>query len=122
MVFSDCRQEVLPGQSEMGSNFSCSTLGGQPCSPCRQIKKIDSEIADAEARIVELKTRHIALQENINLEHSPFLRRILIDVLSEIFLHCLPELEPINFLLLKPPDRTPLELARVCRTWRATAL
>lgn len=38
-------------------------------------------------------------------------------------MQCLPEPEPItSFLLSRSPDSTPLELAAVCRTWRATAL
>ncbi|KAF7305435.1 F-box domain-containing protein [Mycena chlorophos] len=81
-----------------------------------ELAKIDAELAEMEAALVNLRTQRDALYKNI-LAHQSVLspiRRLPSDVLVEIFSACLPT----KHYPLIHPSQPPLLFGRVCRYWR----
>ncbi|KAJ3808160.1 hypothetical protein F5876DRAFT_67511 [Lentinula aff. lateritia] len=60
------------------------------------------------------------------LEHRALLsgaRKLPMEIISEIFLQCLPEVDTLSFMRPEPhPDQAPLLLTQVCRSWRSIAI
>ncbi|KII84347.1 hypothetical protein PLICRDRAFT_361699 [Plicaturopsis crispa FD-325 SS-3] len=85
------------------------------------IKRIASRIASLDADIARLQKPRQALASllySLKAAVSP-LRSLPPELLSEIFLHCLPSsAEPYSF----DPSETPNLLAQICTRWRAVAL
>ncbi|KAJ7490855.1 hypothetical protein FB451DRAFT_1221262 [Mycena latifolia] len=87
--------------------------------PMNELARLDTQLNEMEASILQLKVTRCALKAAIDAHQALMapLRRIPQDVLGEIFVACLPTAH--NALL--DPDEAPLLLGRICRQWRNVA-
>ncbi|KAF9065068.1 hypothetical protein BDP27DRAFT_1425134 [Rhodocollybia butyracea] len=82
-----------------------------------------TEHAQSQARIAQLQLERDRLQadlEALRVELSP-IRRIPLEILSEIFVHCLPVPRRTGFSVATP-SKAPLLLSQICRRWRSVAI
>ncbi|KAF8961805.1 hypothetical protein BDZ97DRAFT_1827250 [Flammula alnicola] len=88
--------------------------------PSKELSETEAEIQRLEAQLEALKEKRLRLQTSIDA-YAPILspaRRLPLDVLCEIFYHCLPtHRNPIM-----SASEAPVLLTRVCSSWRSIAL
>ncbi|EDR15537.1 uncharacterized protein LACBIDRAFT_302023 [Laccaria bicolor S238N-H82] len=88
--------------------------------PLERLSTLDSEIERLESIICALYDQRSALSEEIEAHRaliSPF-RRLPLDIMEEIFTHCLPT----HHNAVMSVKEAPLLLGRVCSAWRSIAL
>ncbi|ESK87754.1 hypothetical protein Moror_11291 [Moniliophthora roreri MCA 2997] len=87
--------------------------------PAEKLESLNNEVAQLQASLARAIARRDALQSHIEAHRallSPF-RNLPIDVVAEIFTHCL--LEPFS---VRSTSEAPLLLTLVCKSWRQIAL
>ena len=88
--------------------------------PLNELQEIDAEIQRLDELMQTMKTKRQRIQEIID-DHNIILsaaRRLPLDVIHEIFLHCIP----IHHNPVMKSSESPLLLTRICSSWRAIAL
>ncbi|KDR83093.1 hypothetical protein GALMADRAFT_869696 [Galerina marginata CBS 339.88] len=89
-------------------------------TPLKDLNELDVEILQFERHLLDLKAKRVAVQDTVKKYTSiiSIVRRIPIDILHQIFYHCLPtHRNPVM-----AASEAPLLLTRICSSWRATAL
>ncbi|KAJ3880130.1 hypothetical protein F5051DRAFT_324440, partial [Lentinula edodes] len=88
-----------------------------------EMKAQHLQTLEAKARI--LNSELVQARSDL-LEHRALLsgaRKLPVEIISEIFLQCLPEVDTLSFMRPEPhPDQAPLLLTQVCRSWRSIAI
>ncbi|CAA7261095.1 unnamed protein product [Cyclocybe aegerita] len=104
-----------------------------PCPGCREISSIDAQIAQARVLLQNLYLKRCDAKLIRNKHHDQLVRRLPVEVVSHIFIHCLPHIPPPPFSLSEydgrgkreaRPERPRLVglfLAAVCQRWRQIA-
>ncbi|THU90903.1 hypothetical protein K435DRAFT_569468, partial [Dendrothele bispora CBS 962.96] len=88
--------------------------------PSQELARIEDEISRLESILIDLKSKRdtiTAYIENHRALLSPF-RRLSPEILSEIFVRCLPS----NHLPTRSTTEAPLVLLCICKKWRQVAL
>jgi hypothetical protein len=86
----------------------------------KRLSSLDAEIDRARSILDELHREHDALSDEIEAHRaliSP-IRQLPLDVLVEIFVHCLPE----GRNAVMSSQEAPILLGRICSAWRSIAL
>jgi len=65
--------------------WPCELVNGGPCGPCHVLESFDKE---AQAILKRLSEKHL---EKINKRHDPFIHHLPIELVSQIFISCLPD-------------------------------
>ncbi|CAA7261324.1 unnamed protein product [Cyclocybe aegerita] len=116
------------------SGEECSTPNSYhgPCQGCRDISEVDVQIAQATALLLNLRLKRCDAKRRRNQHHDRLVRRLPVEVISRIFVHCLPPQSPLSgvgylgYLESRcPKQRTQhpgLVVAAVCQSWRQIAL
>ncbi|CAA7261080.1 unnamed protein product [Cyclocybe aegerita] len=104
-----------------------------PCPGCREISSIDAQIAQARVLLQNLYLKRCDAKLIRNKHHDQLVRRLPVEVVSRIFIHCLPHIPPPPFSLSEydgrgkreaRPERRKLVglfLAAICQRWRQIA-
>ncbi|CAA7261313.1 unnamed protein product [Cyclocybe aegerita] len=102
-----------------------------PCQGCKEIGDIDVEISQTRAVLLKLYLKRCDAKLKRNLHHDQLVRRLPVEVVSRIFVHCLSLESPLSIPMYEsysdPPSRpfrikpTTLALAAVCQRWRQIA-
>ncbi|KAF5375275.1 hypothetical protein D9758_000288 [Tetrapyrgos nigripes] len=102
------------------SNEDISVIQDLLSAPLEKLESLNSEIIRLENALSGLKAERDHLQSYVDQHRnllSPF-RRLPPEIISEIFIRCLPEdSRPTHSL-----SETPLLLGTICRNWREVAL
>ena len=88
--------------------------------PLARLSTLDAEIARLRSIISVLYAQRYALRKEINAHRaliSPF-RRLPLDIMGEIFAHCLPT----HHNAVMSVEEAPLLLGRICSRWRSITL
>ncbi|KAF8872441.1 hypothetical protein CPB84DRAFT_1691417, partial [Gymnopilus junonius] len=90
-----------------------------------QLHSLDAEIADLANLLDEKKRKRVVFHDALR-KHQAILhpvRTLPPEILSRIFLHCLPENLFFENILHRPTrSEAPLLLVQICRSWRTVAL
>ncbi|EDR15504.1 uncharacterized protein LACBIDRAFT_321380 [Laccaria bicolor S238N-H82] len=88
--------------------------------PLKRLSSLDAEIERVQSILDELHREHRALSDEIEAHRaliSP-IRQLPLDVLEEIFVHCLPK----GRNAVMSAQEAPILLGRICSAWRSIAL
>ncbi|KAF7340436.1 hypothetical protein MVEN_01963700 [Mycena venus] len=115
---------VSPFAEKLGTNYvppeqEIKAIRDLLADPTEELARIEAEIDEMDAVIVQLKAKHASLKTAIDAHRaliSP-MRHTPEDVLREIFVACLPTTH--NALI--DPSEAPILLGGICRHWRAVA-
>ncbi|TFK30381.1 hypothetical protein FA15DRAFT_662339 [Coprinopsis marcescibilis] len=88
--------------------------------PRHQLTALDDEIARVEQTLSRLRSLQPVLRRDINRLHSPMLNRLPTELVSEIFIHCIPEQSDL-IAASQSEGVSPLFLGTVCSAWRQIA-
>ncbi|KAK7438027.1 hypothetical protein VKT23_018195 [Stygiomarasmius scandens] len=110
----------LFGRNEAPSAADIPVVRGMLSEPLEKLGQLDSEIARLEAVLANLRQERDDVQKYVDAHQrllSPSLR-IPSEILSEIFVRCLPEdCNPVCSV-----SQAPLLLGLICRSWREVCL
>ncbi|KAK7438026.1 hypothetical protein VKT23_018194 [Stygiomarasmius scandens] len=110
----------LFGRNEAPSAADIPVVHGMLSEPLEKLGQLDSEIAHLEAVLANLRQERDDVQKYVDAHQrllSPSLR-IPSEILSEIFVRCLPEdRNPVC-----SASQAPLLLGLICRSWREVCL
>ena len=106
----------------------CKLANGRPCGPCHELESFDKE---AQAILERLTEKRRSILENINERHDPFIHHLPIELISQIFISCLPERaldqdacrisllwDPLDCRYIQPFN---IVLGAISRAWRRIA-
>lgn len=99
-------------------------LEGNPCLPCAQMKKLETEITETKARLQTMLAEHREMRAAINRAHDSIVRRVPWEITALIFQHVVPDAEWTFYGLSWAGTggvKAPLRLAAVCKVWREIA-
>jgi len=88
--------------------------------PLKRLSSLDAEIEKVQSILDGLRDKHRALSDEIEAHRaliSP-IRQLPLDVLGEIFVHCLPE----GRNAVMSSEEAPILLGRICSAWRSITL
>ncbi|KAJ3516409.1 hypothetical protein NLJ89_g1155 [Agrocybe chaxingu] len=91
-----------------------------PGDPSAELVLVECEVARVSAILEGLRTRSHDLKERINTLYSPFIKVLPPEIVSEIFLFCLP-VEESDPEKISKSNSEPLQLGAVCTVWRRIA-
>lgn len=99
-------------------DLSCPKFNGRSCD-CRCCH----DIVDLESQMLEMARRLMNMKAAKNKTHSLINRRLPPEILSAVFLDCLPTSEELDYCckIEHPFDFYPLQLWNVCSHWRDIA-
>jgi F-box-like len=97
------------------SAFHFTPLSQRVDDPRRQLEDLEAEITHVEKLLAQLVRQRVPLKRKINARFSPVLQ-LPVEITSEIFMTCFP---PNAWELWG--SKTPLDLGKVCSTWRDIA-
>jgi len=101
-----------------------STSGAHPCETCRRREICEAKISHAIESLKVLLAEHTELKIRTNRTHSQIVNVLPIEIMSIIFVHCLPDYaqpQREDDLPHKGLGITPIKLGSVCKAWRDIA-
>ncbi|KJA23844.1 hypothetical protein HYPSUDRAFT_39369 [Hypholoma sublateritium FD-334 SS-4] len=118
-------EELLPFASKIGTNYAATSEEAEKITallagPISKLKQLQVDILRVKAHYDGLVEQQLALSREIEAHQALIapIRRIPIDILQEIFLHCLPTKH--NAVISS--TECPILLTRICSGWRHIAL
>ncbi|KAJ3497097.1 hypothetical protein NLJ89_g10395 [Agrocybe chaxingu] len=103
-----------------------------PCQGCKDLAEVDVQIAQARALLLNLRLKRCDAKRRRNQHHGRLVRQLPVEVISRIFVHCLPPRSPLSgigymgYLKSRCPKLhtmpPALVMASVCQRWRQIAL
>ncbi|PPQ78637.1 hypothetical protein CVT25_010601 [Psilocybe cyanescens] len=107
-------------------DYTASKCPLQFCEACPELEELDAEIADLQDRLINLVQKRWTMKSKVNTHHDQILRRLPVEIVTDIFLLVADTLR--DFTLLKWDRPTgyfhcpPLFLGAVCKRWRDITL
>ncbi|KAF8903950.1 hypothetical protein CPB84DRAFT_1706698 [Gymnopilus junonius] len=111
--------EGAQGQQAALSSADDSAL--QCNNPYEELAVVEAEVETVTATLTGLVRKLHLLKERINDLYSPFVRLLPPEIVSEIFIFCLPVFDSTEESPSSQGTSTPLRIGAVCSAWRRIA-
>ncbi|KAJ7872057.1 hypothetical protein B0H13DRAFT_1030108 [Mycena leptocephala] len=86
----------------------------------RRLVELDAQIVEQKQVLRDLQQNRAAVERELHASASFLVLTLPAEVTAEIFVHCLPSVDDIQYWLLG--REVPISLAGVCRAWRDIAM
>ncbi|KAF5317939.1 hypothetical protein D9619_012179 [Psilocybe cf. subviscida] len=88
------------------------------CDACAKLAELDAKIAEARQSLLDMQAQRLKILSDVNGAHDSLSKRFPIEIISNIFRQCLPDLDTLIKIRNGRLTSVPLRLSQVCRHWR----
>ncbi|KAF5318195.1 hypothetical protein D9619_012156 [Psilocybe cf. subviscida] len=104
------------------SQLPCKTSATDAlCKACTSVVAIDAKIEQARQNLMDMQEERLRLLSEVNHAHDQLSERFPVEIISNIFQHCLSDLDTLSDSTNARLAGVPLRLSQVSRRWRTIA-